>query len=123
MDKGRRGFLAGLLGAPAAGLAMTQGDAALTSDDFLRGEWRFRWIDWQTLPATDSVYGLWIAEHPDGRMAHWTTRGRGDWHVLDYTFDLTGHTDWPHLSGGSSPQDLRAAKKRAFLSLWTFVHG
>lgn len=115
--------MAGLLGAPAAGLVLTQGDAAMPSDDFTRRGWRFRWVDWRQAEAMDLVYGVWIAEGPDGRLAHWTTRGRGDWHQTGNVFDLTGHKDWPELDGGSSEQALRAAKKRAFLALWAFVHG
>lgn len=129
MDRGRRGFLAGLLGAPAASGVLLAGGATMPADDFVQDGWRFRWIDYQQLPAMDVVYGVWIAERlhlPEGvgpRYAHWSTRGRGDWHQKGYTFDLTGVAGWPDLDGGASEQDKRAAKRRAFLALKAFING
>lgn len=124
-SSGRRGFLKGLLGgAPTAGILLANGGSVMPSDDFVQGGWRFRWIDYQQLPAMDCIYGLWIAEEiATGRLAHWSTRGRGDWHQKGNCFDLTGHKDWPDLDGGAPAAALRQAKRRAFLALRAFIHG
>lgn len=78
----RRSFFTAVTSLFGGGVAATavkavEPVATMKPDVFEMGGWKFRWMGWQSYPASYMFYGAWVATHPltPGDFAYSTTYG------------------------------------------------
>ncbi len=125
----RRSFFSALAAfgsgaAVAAAPKLAEQVSTMKPDTFSIGGWKFRWMGWQSYPATFMIYGSWVATHEDSPLmfTYATTHGKVNEAHLGDVMDFSVPYGIDHITTPeSSDEDKERKKTLALCVLMDFV--